>query len=319
MPVSDNWSKSSIVFEGGGSRAFAHVGAIRALEENGLLGGLVNFAGTSAGSMFAVMLALGMTSREISVEMDALDLSDMDTKLLPLGVFSLILRHGLANPGRIERSVRRVVSSRLGSERATLGDLHRHSEKTVVIVATRLNTEEPVFFSHATHGSVAVVDAVMASVSIPFLFVPRKIDGDAFVDGGVTDNFPIWIFNEARRGNANLVEGTPCKIDKRNISDDTIGIRLLTPGEENAVGGGTPPRQEIRSIGDVFRAFIGSLFRRIETVNITPSYVRNTIPVHTRDCGWTSADAPTRSRLVHRGYEQTSRWIKSNRTRVQNK
>lgn len=61
----------------------------------------------------------------------------------------------------------------------------------VAIVATDLLTAEKVVF---TKGPIA--DAVRASISIPGIFVPEKIDGRLLVDGGVIDRVPVSVVKE---------------------------------------------------------------------------------------------------------------------------
>ena len=63
--------KVDAVFEGGGVRGIAFVGAVCYLEEHGYE--WVNLAGTSAGSIIAAFLAAGYSEREIKAELDFLD------------------------------------------------------------------------------------------------------------------------------------------------------------------------------------------------------------------------------------------------------
>jgi len=66
------------VFEGGGAKGIAHVGALAALEESRL--DLCGFAGTSAGAVIAALAAVGYRSRElICEESSILDMIDLDT------------------------------------------------------------------------------------------------------------------------------------------------------------------------------------------------------------------------------------------------
>ena len=43
-----------------------------------------------------------------------------------------------------------------------------------------------------------VVDAVIASASVPFFFRPQRRDGSIFVDGGMLSNVPAWVFDRER-------------------------------------------------------------------------------------------------------------------------
>jgi len=55
----------NIVFAGGGARIFSHFGFVKALEEKKITDGIVNFAGTSIGSLTAFCLILGYTVEQL--------------------------------------------------------------------------------------------------------------------------------------------------------------------------------------------------------------------------------------------------------------
>ena len=91
----DNWrpsrflqpgeSPSALLFEGGGTKGNAYVGVIQVLEEHGLLKGIKRFAGTSAGSQTAAILAVGLTSKEIEENFAKAEVSHnlLDMDLFP--------------------------------------------------------------------------------------------------------------------------------------------------------------------------------------------------------------------------------------------
>ena len=53
----------ALCFSGGGIKAFAHIGALKALEESNLKFDMV--AGTSSGSIVAILYALGYSSSDM--------------------------------------------------------------------------------------------------------------------------------------------------------------------------------------------------------------------------------------------------------------
>ena len=55
----------NLVFEGGGVKGVAYIGALKVLEEKGILGQIQRIGETSAGAINAVLLALGYTGEEI--------------------------------------------------------------------------------------------------------------------------------------------------------------------------------------------------------------------------------------------------------------
>ena len=56
----------NLVFEGGGVKGIAYVGALEVLDKEGILRNIERVAGTSAGAMVAVLVGLGYTTKEIS-------------------------------------------------------------------------------------------------------------------------------------------------------------------------------------------------------------------------------------------------------------
>ena len=79
MPDNDNDSEPSnvaarpiyAIFEGGGAKGVAHIGALQAVEDNGL--DIIGVAGTSAGALIAVLAAVGHKSAEIMSATDPAD------------------------------------------------------------------------------------------------------------------------------------------------------------------------------------------------------------------------------------------------------
>ena len=55
----------NLVFEGGGVKGIAYVGALKKLEEEDILQNIERVAGTSAGAMVAVLIGLGYTAEEL--------------------------------------------------------------------------------------------------------------------------------------------------------------------------------------------------------------------------------------------------------------
>jgi NTE family protein len=156
-----------VAFAGGGARAFAHVGVMRALREAGIHADV--FVGTSMGAVVAAAHAEGWGPDEIMARMrNAFAVSR------PLG--------DLAWPWvalfRGER-VRRLLHAAFGTR--AIEDL----PLPFACVTTNLTTG-----SACLHRRGPLVEALRASVSIPGVFRPVLIDGHVHVDGAVVDNLP---------------------------------------------------------------------------------------------------------------------------------
>ncbi len=151
---------------GGGTRGFAHLGAIKALSEKGIHPDI--YSGTSAGSIVASLLAAGKSPDEVMDIMQDIKLTDAAKIQLPTD--------GLASLDNLAEKLDDLLG---GKDFADL-------EHPLIVCAANLSTGRVEYISQ---GNVA--KAVQASSSIPILFSPVNIDGQLYVDGGLLDNVPV--------------------------------------------------------------------------------------------------------------------------------
>lgn len=166
-----------LALSSGGAKGLAHIGVLQVLEENGIEVDIV--AGTSMGAYIGALWAFGHDGQFI--ERKARELEGR------WGLFKLIdpafpprrgFIHGQAVKGRLERSIGDVRFEQLA--------------RPLRVVATRFDTLERVVF-----GTGGVSAAVLASCAIPSVFVPVRLDGETYIDGGVSDPLPVDVLREA--------------------------------------------------------------------------------------------------------------------------
>lgn len=158
--------KIGISFSGGGARAIAHMGVIKAFNENGIYADEVS--GTSGGSIVAALYAAG-----ISVD-DMIDVA-REASILK------IVKAGIPIKGFTDLKYLKQILDKLLNH-----DSFEKLNIPLTVVATNLNTGAKEMISKGS-----LKKAVMASCTIPILFQPIEIDGKILVDGGILDNMPI--------------------------------------------------------------------------------------------------------------------------------
>lgn len=161
-----------VALSGGGARGFAHVGALKALEEAGMKPDVI--AGVSAGAVAAVMYAAG-------VPLDEMLSLFTSTKFTDFARPSLIHGDGMFSLMRFKQFI----------EEATGIDRLENLLIPTYVGVTDLDHGEPAEFHEGPLG-----ERVVASCSIPIVFSPVEIDGIHYVDGGVLRNLPAWIIRE---------------------------------------------------------------------------------------------------------------------------
>lgn len=217
--------KWGLALGGGGILGLAHVGVLQALEAQGLRPSIVT--GTSAGAVVAALYACGVdlagmpdvTAKalleddrwvDVQPEVQAQIQAQAQTQSLPLsaGIRPMALS-GLISGDLIEAAIDRVVH----------GARLRDAEVGLAVTSVDIISGSIVVFTNvppssrssaealALAGRVYVTDAKLsealrASVSMPGVFVPKKLGPWSLVDGGVRDMVPVY---EARRMGAEEV------------------------------------------------------------------------------------------------------------------
>ncbi len=157
-----------LVLGAGGSRGFAHVGVLKALEAAGIEADVI--VGVSSGAVVAALHAGGM--RAAALETAALAIEDND-----------LLDFTLFGPGYIEgERLQDYINDTLH------GRPIEALQKPFAVVAAERTTSRMTIF---TRGNTGV--AVRASASVPKLFWPVKIRGTEYVDGGVASRVPASV------------------------------------------------------------------------------------------------------------------------------
>ena len=162
----DKKYKIGLVLSGGGTRGFAHLGVIQALNEAGIFPDVIS--GTSAGAIVGVLYADGYSPREILTLLNCDSRFDFMRPALP--------REGLLQINGIIKILKTSLRSKKFSD----------LKIPLFVSATDLNNGKVVYFSEGD-----LFEPVIASASIPVLFQPVKINDISYVDGGVLDNLPI--------------------------------------------------------------------------------------------------------------------------------
>ena len=163
-----------MVLSGGAARGFAHIGVLRAFEENGIEIDCVS--GSSIGALIGLFYASGKTPDE----MMEIAKSIKKSKLKAIGPFHL----GTAGLDYVEQLLEKHIMQRRFEE------LH----KPLFVCATNFQTGGYKIFS-----SGEILPALRASTAIPIKYGEQIIDGVVYIDGGMVNNLPVEPLRECCR------------------------------------------------------------------------------------------------------------------------
>ncbi len=155
-----------LVLSGGAARGFAHIGVLRAFEENGIE--IDCISGSSIGALIGLFYASGKTPDE----MMEIAKSIKKHKLKAIGPFHF----GKAGLDYVEQFLKKHV------DQTTFEEL----QKPLYVCVTNLQSGEYEIISTGE-----ILPAIRASVAIPIKFGEQIINGVAYIDGGMVNNLPV--------------------------------------------------------------------------------------------------------------------------------
>ena len=187
-----------VVLSGGGAKGFAHIGALKVIEEAGLP--IDYIAGTSMGSIIGGLYAIGYSPDEMislireqnwnAIMSDAIPQKyiSIDDKILdrhylatfPFRNKKIQMKSSIYDGGMIN-----LLLARLTSPAYKIKDYNELSVPFLCVAANIENAEA----YEMTKGNLQ--RSIRASMSIPFYFPPVEVDGRLLVDGGLRNNFPV--------------------------------------------------------------------------------------------------------------------------------
>ena len=163
--------KIGLALGSGGSRGLAHIGVIKALEENNIP---IDFiAGSSIGAMVGGFYVAGLSIKEI----EKIALSTNWRRVFSV-LFDPHLKQGLIGGEKLKTFIEDYIN----------GKKFEDCKISFVAVATDLKTGEVVVLNK---GEMA--QAIRTSVSIPLVFKPAEINGRMLADGGLSAPVPVEI------------------------------------------------------------------------------------------------------------------------------
>jgi NTE family protein len=166
-----------LVLGGGGARAYAHIGAVRALREAGVTFDFVG--GTSMGGVVAGCVAMGWSDSQIEQRIwnGFVKSSPLDDFMLPV----VALAGG------------KKVDQRLAEH---FGDAQIEDLTTPFFCVSANLTQGTI----KVHNSGSLAAALRASIALPGILPPIVWDNDVLVDGAALDNFPVGTMRDTHRG-----------------------------------------------------------------------------------------------------------------------
>lgn len=281
----DNNFKYTCLFGGGAIRGVSYIGAVKALEELGIIPD--RLAGSSVGSIFAALLAVGYNAEELKdifIKVNFELFKDISIGLGPLFAIS---------KGEVFLEwVRELIEKKYYGENykkevnpaVTFKDI----KKNLVVITTNLSNFECKEFSKFDTPDYEIASAVRISCCMPGLMKPIEYNKTLLVDGDLQKSWPMW------------------KLSKHLLNDDEriLEFRLEGNYESNDISGINYANAVYSCMTAISTSFITNIYGNKDKFDYI---VLNTGDIVVVDFNINEAK---RNDLINSGYNQTISYFK---------
>lgn len=303
MSLDRKFPFTNLVFEGGGVRGIAYGGALKALDEHGILPNITRVAGTSAGAITAALVALDFSASDTSDILKTCkftNFADRDIGIIR-NLYRILTKYGMHKGAAVRAWLVDVLKSKGIDPDISFADLRDNPKyKDLRITGTNLSRGKLVVFSADTTPGTSVLDAVRVSMSIPIYYVPVKIQNDLYVDGGMLSNYPIRIFDSD--SNISIVS---CGAGAR-FNGSTLGFKVDSSAEIDGMVGFPSGNflQYMLSVIDI-------LHTAVQDGQANPTDNMRTVKINSGEVSTTEFDLSEKKKnfLIDRGYAATTRYL----------
>lgn len=211
---------SHVIFSGGGIKGICYLGVLRYLYIENMVNSIKNVSGSSIGAYFAMILALKVPIETIEEELKNLlkEINDNHVLDITKEKFGKIFnKFGFHSINFMMQPVISFLKNKYNIDDITFLEFVKKTGVNFYVSTTNINTGQNQIFSVESSPDVSVITAVSASMSVPFLFEPILINGEYYVDGVLSCDLPLEMFDKVDKKYILIV--ILCDLHKNKVYD----------------------------------------------------------------------------------------------------
>ena len=180
----------NLVLSGAGFKCWAYIGTLRALNEYQLKD-IEHVVGVSAGGIFGLMYILGAKPEfllKFFIDNNVHESHDVD-------IDNILIQNSLFAGIKFFETVKTLISHYVDPD-ITFKGLYRYSKIKFTVNALNITDSKLEYFNYLLTPEIKVIDALIASASLPIILPAHTINGKNYYDGGLCNNCPVDIVEE---------------------------------------------------------------------------------------------------------------------------
>lgn len=210
---------NTVCLSGGGVKGISFIGALEKLHEikHININMIENWIGTSIGAMICFLFSLDYSIEEIKEFIFSFNF----IKLVPdIDIENILLNHGIDTGDKMMLIIISFLEEKYNKKDITFKEHYEFTKKKLTIIGTNFTKGCEEVFNYELTPDMSVMTAIRISISIPIIFTPVLYNDNYYVDGGVTNNFPI------NHCNMKTTIGIYIKNNNNNILENIFSIPL---------------------------------------------------------------------------------------------
>lgn len=181
-----------LVISGGELKGFIMLGSLQYIYDNYDTSLITHYIGTSVGSIISYLLAIGYTPIELVVHVCT---SRILSKFKEIDLIQLTNGEGAYNWTVVQEYIEQLTIQKIG-KLINLKQLYEEYGKHVTFVTTNYTKQETEYISVDNHPDMPCLIALRMSSSIPIVFPHFYYLDSFYIDGGISNNFPINLITD---------------------------------------------------------------------------------------------------------------------------
>jgi NTE family protein len=220
----------TLVVSGGSMNGLGILGALQYLKDQNKLEKIQNFVGVSVGSIICYLLIIGYTPIEIMIYLCTN--KKIFEKLNKFDFVNAVKGDGAVSFSLIADVLERMTVDKTGKV-LLIKDLKNVYGKNFTCITYNASKSKQEVINHETNPDLPCLTALRMSSNIPIIFEPYKFGDSYYVDGGLSNNFPVDIGEEL--GNrvvaVSVKSPTTIDIEKADIMEYLNKMLLIVLNE----------------------------------------------------------------------------------------
>ena len=180
----------TLCLSSGGIYGISYIGALDYLIETKILNlnNIKNFVGTSIGTIFLFFIILNYLIKDINNLIINMNFDKFESEL---NIENVLKNHGINDGKKIIIMLNFLLKKKFNLDDITFKELYLNYNKNFIIIGTNFSKGSEEVFNYINTPDMSIITAIRISISIPLFFTPVLYNNQYYVDGALTNIFPI--------------------------------------------------------------------------------------------------------------------------------